>query len=554
MSNLRFLRVSPVDKVVSVHRDFVESLNPTKLKGDLVIDITENDITELCDINAIKKGQVIKGLFDKILSIRKHEALIDLMAKYLDKQVICDNEQTLFRPDGLEQLDRFATDVAKYNMSWEQFIVDYTDLGQARLDEKKALELAKVEQQTLIRSNIDAATEHYSGACFSLPAIAGRMGSEIYYSVQIPFHQVYQLFKFNEEDVPVELRSQRELNLSHAKKAAQYLLDNPLDFTLPALTASVSEAMKFDPAPGFNNVGSVKIPIGANMILEDGQHRRKAIELAIQQNRSLKNNDITVILFYDQGLEKSQQRFADINASMKRPSNAISVLFNRKNAFNQMLVSVLTNLNLKECIEFESTNPKKKSTKIWGVMAIKKSAEILFGISSTSFNSLNCQTQEKLKNIFASFLNAFVHYTVSLKPLVKSPTLENVVEAKNNLVNTHSVYLHACSLAAHVMCENIIDGIEEIVLDRTSNESELPSFALLKLINGSRPIFHFEKLQVLAEIDVSKSNTAWQRRIINEDGTMNPTTNGIKLGAALILNAAKIDLPPTIKEIENTMF
>ncbi len=104
------------------------------------------------------------------------------------------------------------------------------------------------------------------------------------------------------------------------------------------------------------------------------------------------------------------------------------------------------------------------------------------------------------------------------------------------------------------MCENIIDGIEEIVLDRTSNESELPSFALLKLINGSRPIFHFEKLQVLAEIDVSKSNTAWQRRIINEDGTMNPTTNGIKLGAALILNAAKIDLPPTIKEIENTMF
>ncbi|WP_339150071.1 hypothetical protein [Pseudoalteromonas galatheae] len=187
-------------------------------------------------------------------------------------------------------------------------------------------------------------------------------------------------------------------------------------------------------------------------------------------------------------------------------------------------------------------------------MAIKKSAEILFGISSTSFNSLNCQTQEKLKNIFASFLNAFVHYTVSLKPLVKSPTLENVVEAKNNLVNTHSVYLHACSLAAHVMCENIIDGIEEIVLDRTSNESELPSFALLKLINGSRPIFHFEKLQVLAEIDVSKSNTAWQRRIINEDGTMNPTTNGIKLGAALILNAAKIDLPPTIKEIENTMF
>ena len=56
--------------------------------------------------------------------------------------------------------------------------------------------------------------------------------------------------------------------------------------------------------------------MSATMLINDGQHRRYAIELALKGDTTLQNETAPVQIHFDQGLKRSQQIFADINLSL----------------------------------------------------------------------------------------------------------------------------------------------------------------------------------------------------------------------------------------------
>jgi DNA sulfur modification protein DndB len=189
------------------------------------------------------------------------------------------------------------------------------------------------------------------------------------------------LFKFDEEEVPPELRAQRSLNKSRIPEISAYLIDNIQNYTLSSLTASVSSAVTFQPVSdtGINqNVGTLQIPMDAQILINDGQHRRAAIERAIKESPELGYDNISVLFFIDEGLQRSQQMFADLNKYAVRPSDSISTLYDFRDE-----LSVLARFIAKEVrvfsfmTEMEKSSLSNRSSKLFTLSSIKNASKAL---------------------------------------------------------------------------------------------------------------------------------------------------------------------------------
>ena len=89
--------------------------------------------------------------------------------------------------------------------------------------------------------------------------------------------------------------------------------------------------MSFQPISDQNqNIGSIRIGMTARFLINDGQHRRAAIVEAIKENPSLKNEEISVVFYKDEGLQRSQQMFSDLNRYAIKPTKSINILFNSR--------------------------------------------------------------------------------------------------------------------------------------------------------------------------------------------------------------------------------
>ena len=453
------------------------------------------------------------------------------MQRYINKEIIqSDLTPKELRQQGKMSLEQLTQTLTDFEISFDDWLKKYKESGQKLQDEHNKKLLDEAEQFTLFKANIEKATDHFSGATFSLPAIAGKMGADLYYTVQVPFSQVSQLFTFNEESVPVHLRAQRDLNEKRAEAIADYIEERKNDYTLPALTASVSELMQFEPVDGFTNVGAVKIPMGASLLINDGQHRRRAIEIVLNRRPSFfKDHTISIVMFYDQGLERSQQMFSDINDKMIKPAKALNILFDRQNKLNRIVIDAIEKTGIRNAIEFERPQPSATSSKVWSVSAIKKAIEILTGLNDKKAKELSEDDVKAYFELSTAFLKALIKYSFcSLSDAIRTGNPSMVQELRRDYVVSHAVYLHAVALASKLLCEPF-----------NQDKSFIPQF---------------DELSSLSKFPAYKTADIWQNRIVNLDGTMNPTSNGIKLGAYVVMQSAGLTIPESLQEINDVVF
>lgn len=541
-NKIKYIRYNRQDEILGVHKTYVNALTKSTANFDENhITVDEYDLSGLCEIAEIKKGAVIKGIWNYIQDIRSSKNLTYIMAEYLNK-VYVESDATPYElsKNGLKSHHQLLKNLEIYNIGFDDWLEQYTEKGQELKKELDICKLEKAERETLAKAELEKATEHFQGACFSLPAIAGKMGSNIYYTVQVPFAQATQLFKFNEQEVPVELRAQRHLDDKRAIKIADYMEERQDDYTLPALTASVSETMRFEPVKGFSNLGMVQIPIGATILINDGQHRNSSISKILERLPHFKDQSISVILFYDQGLERSQQMFADINEKMIKPPKALSILFDRTNVMNRLVVESVEAANIKQAVEFEKPSPSAKSSKVWSISALKKAAEMVTGLNDKKAKSLVASDYENYKALLVNWFTALVENTSGgLQDDVMNGTSKLLSEARMYRVSTHAVFLHAVAMASRSLCKEF----DEYMADGLNPE-----------LKDNCPIPTFYDLKCLQQLTVMKTADIWRERIVNTDGTMNPTANGIKLGAFVILERLGEFIPAPILEVNNLVF
>ena len=133
----------------------------------------------------------------------------------------------------------------------------------------------------------------------AFPVIRGLQAHREYYVAMWTLRMLRQISIFDEDELPPELRAQRTLNKARIPEISDYILNNPDDYVFSALTVSIDSEVVFEPLPGQDKLGLLRVPMEARFIINDGQHRRAAIIEALKQRSDLDHETIAVVLFLD---------------------------------------------------------------------------------------------------------------------------------------------------------------------------------------------------------------------------------------------------------------
>ena len=201
---------------------------------------------------------------------------------------------------------------------------------------------------------------------YQFPAVKGCQAQKDYYICMIPLGLMSRIFISDYSDVAAEHRAQRRLNETRIPEICDYILSNRNSYIFSALAASVDGEMHFVPAAGNENVGILEIDMSASFLINDGQHRKAAIDAAIAEDDSLKDETISVVLYKDQGLQRSQQMFTDLNKHAVTTSKSLNTLYESKDPVALITKKTVDSIPfLRKYTDKEKDNLSKYSSNIF---------------------------------------------------------------------------------------------------------------------------------------------------------------------------------------------
>ena len=217
----------------------------------------------------------------------------------------------------------------------------------------------------------------------SFTGIRGIQAGREYYTVMCPLKIIPKIFMFDEVELPPDLRAQRTLNKGRVPEMSRYLIENQYSYIFSSITASVDGDVKFKPFDeegAESDAGRLLIPMNARFLINDGQHRRAAIESALKEIPELGDETISVVFFMDAGLKRSQQMFADLNRHAVRPTQSIGVLYDHRDDLSCLARKVADEVSVfRGLIEFEKSSISIRSNKLHSLSNIYNATKVLLG-------------------------------------------------------------------------------------------------------------------------------------------------------------------------------
>lgn len=354
--------------------------------------------------------------------------------------------------------------------------------------------------------------------CHSFPALRGTQAGRDFYIAMCPMRVIPKIFVFDEEEVPPELRAQRTLNRARIPEIASYLTSNASSYVLSALTASVDAEIVFSPL-GENGpqsgMGTLSIPMDARILINDGQHRRAAIEEAIREHPVLGQENVPVVFFSDEGLTRSQQMFADLNKHAVRPSYSLSTLYDHRDPGSELARFLSQNcLAFKGVTEMEKSTISNRSTKLFTLSSIKHASRALLR------KHLREGVSEEEKLLAKEYWEAVAEQVPDWGRARERRI--STADLRQNFVHAHGIGLHALGIAGA---------------------------ALL----SAKPKDWKQSLKRLKKVDWSRSNNdLWEGRAMAH-GRMSKATTNVQLTANLIKKALGLRLSETEAELEDSI-
>lgn len=311
---------------------------------------------------------------------------------------------------------------------------------------------------------------------YNFPAIRGVQSGKEYYVAMCPLRIIPKLFLFDEEEIPPEHRAQRILNKARIPELTNYIVENPNDYVFSSLTASVDGVLKFQPFsndPSGKDLGQLSISLDARFLINDGQHRRAAIEEALKISPELGTETISVVFFYDEGLTKSQQIFSDLNRHAVNTTSSIGILYDHRDRLAIVTKNLLyKNQLLNRYTDREKVSLSKNSPKILALNHIFNTNLRLLGISKGQDFS---QEDENFLYDFWSQLTNSIHEWQLVLSKELSPK-----DLRTNFIVGHGVFLEAIGVVGKYLKDfypsdwNLfIQNLKNIDWSRTNNKDWL---------------------------------------------------------------------------------
>lgn len=220
---------------------------------------------------------------------------------------------------------------------------------------------------------------------YSFPAIKGIQATKDFFVIMCPLSVLSKLFIFTNDELPTEYRAQRLLNKSRIPEITSYIVNNYKDYVFSSLTASIDGNFKFKPFEKSidKNLGTLYVSMNSRLLINDGQHRRAAIEEALKVSPELGTETISVVLFIDEGLIRSQQIFADLNKHAVNVSKSIGILYDSRDPIALITKSLIEKNNfLKYFTDREQPSLSKYSNKLFTLSSINETnKKLLFKLN-----------------------------------------------------------------------------------------------------------------------------------------------------------------------------
>jgi len=353
------------------------------------------------------------------------------------------------------------------------------------------------------------------GYTYTFPALRGIQAGREYYVAMCPLKLLPKIFLFDEAPIPPELRAQRTLNRTRVPEIARYILESRHNYAFSAITASIDGEARFEPAEmgdGTSDVGRLIVPMSARFVINDGQHRRAAIESALEKDPELGEETIAVVFYLDAGLRRSQQLFADLNKHAVRPSKSLGILYDYRDPLAGLARALAQQAVLfKGLTEFEKTSISNRSIKLFTLSAIYQATGAL--LDKHKNDPIDDQERELALRFWDELAKVIPEWQLAIRRQVSS------AELRNNYVHSHSVALHALGLAG---C------------------------TLLRQHPRDWP----KHLKLLQSIDWSRSHVAvWEGRAMS-GGRMSKSRQNVRATAIFLKKTLDLTLTPEEQEFD----
>jgi DGQHR domain-containing protein len=167
----------------------------------------------------------------------------------------------------------------------------------------------------------------------TIPALRGKQGARTMY-LALPSNAVVNNF-IPPDMEPSHERSQRAFDPSHARRIGEYMVSNPDDYVLGAITYAIDREGTFDPVEPGAPIGMLTIPLEARMRSIDGQHRRHGIKTALEVMDTLGEEHSAILFYVESDVEKRKQMFSDMNWTPRPVSKSVNVGFDHRDPFSR---------------------------------------------------------------------------------------------------------------------------------------------------------------------------------------------------------------------------
>ncbi len=348
-------------------------------------------------------------------------------------------------------------------------------------------------------------------------ALRGFQAGRAYYVAMCPLKLIPKIFLFDEDEIPAQLRAQRALNRARIPEIARYIVENPAEYVFSSITASIDGAVEFQPADHNNGfIGNLVAPMTARFIINDGQHRRAAIEEALKLRPELGDETISVVFFVDGGLTRSQQMFADLNKHAIRPTKSLGILYDLRDPLSQLSCQLIDDVRFfKGLTETEKTTISNRSRKLFTLSGIYQGTQSLL---DKHRKAVRVSPQEKA--IAVEFWNEAGKHI---------PEWNLAVDNKVTAAELRRDFLHAHALALHAL--------------------GMMGNALL----SSEPKKWKERLKSLKKVDWSRSNAKlWEGRAMI-GGRVSKAHNNVILTAIVLKRSVRLPLSAEEQRLENSL-
>jgi len=350
---------------------------------------------------------------------------------------------------------------------------------------------------------------------YTFPALRGIQAGREYFLAMCPLRLIPKIFLFDEGEIPAELRAQRVLNRARVPDIARYISENPKEYVFSSIAASIDGRIRFE-SVGVNGAdadnGKLVVPMAAKFIINDGQHRRAAIEEALKEHPELGDETISVVFFVDNGLKRSQQMFADLNKHAIRPTKSIGILYDHRDPLSQLARKLLSEVEVfRGLTETEKTTISNRSIKLFTLSSIFQGTRAL--LNKPKHARITAQEQSLAVEFWTEVAKYVPEWSLAKARKVSS------AELRRDFIHAHGLALHALGILGCALV-------------------------------SSEPRRWKDRLKGLSKIDWARSNTKlWEGRAMI-GGHVSKAHNNVILTASALKKTLGMSLGPEEQRVE----